>query len=246
MSLGADPRAHLRALAHPLRLRILSLLTSGAGMTAAEVARELDVNHANASYHLRQLHATAIIEVAGQERIHGGLAKRYRYDLEADLGQPDVPPQDNDTSGHRVIFAAMATELDRRSAMMRRTMVQHLTDAELWVDPKDVEVGPRQDKRGLGRTSPRGEATPYQENNKGERHDRPVRDGALQVTPPMQSLAPLRFPAFRFLATGRMVTMLGNAVAPIALAFAVLDLTGSARDLGLVVGARSLSTSSSC
>jgi MFS family permease len=34
--------------------------------------------------------------------------------------------------------------------------------------------------------------------------------------------------------------MLGNAVAPIALAFAVLDLTGSARDLGLVVGVRSL------
>jgi len=51
---------------------------------------------------------------------------------------------------------------------------------------------------------------------------------------------PLRYPAFRFLATGRAVTMLGNAVAPIALAFAVLDLTGSARDLGLVVGARSL------
>ena len=34
--------------------------------------------------------------------------------------------------------------------------------------------------------------------------------------------------------------MLGNAIAPIALAFAVLDLTGSAADLGLVVGARSL------
>ena len=34
--------------------------------------------------------------------------------------------------------------------------------------------------------------------------------------------------------------MLGNAIAPVALAFAVLDLTGSAADLGLVVGARSL------
>jgi MFS family permease len=34
--------------------------------------------------------------------------------------------------------------------------------------------------------------------------------------------------------------MTGNALAPIALAFAVLDLTGSATDLGLVVGARSL------
>ncbi len=51
---------------------------------------------------------------------------------------------------------------------------------------------------------------------------------------------PLRHPAFRYLAAGRVVNMLGNAVAPIALAFAVLDLTGSARDLGLVVGARSV------
>ena len=34
--------------------------------------------------------------------------------------------------------------------------------------------------------------------------------------------------------------MLGNAVAPIALAFAVLDLTGSATDVGVVVAARSV------
>ncbi|MEU4639410.1 MFS transporter [Micromonospora sp. NPDC023814] len=55
-------------------------------------------------------------------------------------------------------------------------------------------------------------------------------------------LAPLRYGAFRYLAAGRLVNMLGNGVAPIALAFAVLDLTGSVRDLGLVVGARSLMT----
>ncbi|MER5705039.1 MFS transporter [Micromonospora sp. NPDC002296] len=52
--------------------------------------------------------------------------------------------------------------------------------------------------------------------------------------------APLRYAAFRHLAAGRLVNMLGNAIAPVALAFAVLDLTGSVRDLGLVVGARSL------
>lgn len=51
--------------------------------------------------------------------------------------------------------------------------------------------------------------------------------------------APLRYAPFRYLAGGRLVATLGNAVAPIALAFAVLDLTGSARDLGLVVAARS-------
>ncbi|MFC7546384.1 MFS transporter [Plantactinospora sp. GCM10030261] len=52
--------------------------------------------------------------------------------------------------------------------------------------------------------------------------------------------APLRYAAFRYLAVGRLVNMLGNAVAPVALTFAVLDLTGSVRDVGLVVGARSL------
>jgi MFS family permease len=54
------------------------------------------------------------------------------------------------------------------------------------------------------------------------------------------ALAPLRYSAFRYLAAGRVVTMAGNAIAPIALAFAVLDLTGSVSQLGLVVGVRSL------
>ncbi len=56
----------------------------------------------------------------------------------------------------------------------------------------------------------------------------------------MSALAPLRYAPFRYLATGRIVTMLGSSIAPIALAFAVLDLTGSVTSLGLVVGTRSL------
>lgn len=50
----------------------------------------------------------------------------------------------------------------------------------------------------------------------------------------------LRHPPYRALVAARFVTMAGNALAPIALAFAVLDLTGSPTDLGLVVGARSV------
>ncbi len=53
-------------------------------------------------------------------------------------------------------------------------------------------------------------------------------------------LAPLREPMFRRLAIGRVTTFIGNAIAPVALAFAVLDLTGSVSALGLVVGARSI------
>lgn len=45
---------------------------------------------------------------------------------------------------------------------------------------------------------------------------------------------------FRWLTAARTTGFLGNAVAPIALAFAVLDLNGSISDLGLVVGARSI------
>nr|WP_179549313.1 MFS transporter [Herbiconiux flava] len=51
---------------------------------------------------------------------------------------------------------------------------------------------------------------------------------------------PLRRRAYRWLLAARTTSILGNAVAPIALAFAVLDLTGSVVDLGLVVAARSI------
>jgi MFS family permease len=54
------------------------------------------------------------------------------------------------------------------------------------------------------------------------------------------SWAPLAHRSFRRLAAGRLLVYFANAMAPVALAFAVLDATGSTTDLGLVVGARSL------
>jgi MFS family permease len=42
---------------------------------------------------------------------------------------------------------------------------------------------------------------------------------------------------FRLFFTGQLVSLLGDAVTPFALAWAVLDLTGSARDLGFVIAA---------
>jgi predicted MFS family arabinose efflux permease len=52
------------------------------------------------------------------------------------------------------------------------------------------------------------------------------------------ALGPLAERDFRFLFLGRTISLLGNAVAPVALAFAVLDdLDGSATELGLVLAA---------
>ena len=51
------------------------------------------------------------------------------------------------------------------------------------------------------------------------------------------SLSPLGEREFRLLFLGRITSLFGSAFAPIALAFAVLDLTGSPSDLGLVIAA---------
>src|SRR3954451_25480558 len=47
---------------------------------------------------------------------------------------------------------------------------------------------------------------------------------------------PLRHAPFRWLVTGATINLLGSGIAPVALAFAVLDLGGGASQLGLAVG----------
>jgi MFS family permease len=54
------------------------------------------------------------------------------------------------------------------------------------------------------------------------------------------SLAPLRAREFRLLFAGRTISLVGSAIAPVALAFAVLDLTGSKTDLGLILACREI------
>ncbi|MGO9490037.1 MAG: MFS transporter [Solirubrobacteraceae bacterium] len=51
---------------------------------------------------------------------------------------------------------------------------------------------------------------------------------------------PLRNRSFRLLFVGQGVSAVGDGIAPVALSFAVLDLTGSVGDLGLVLAAQSL------
>lgn len=120
----------LRAMAHPVRLRMLSLLT-GTEMSAAEIARELGITQANASYHLRVLARAGEIEEAGEERIRGGVAKRYRHHwdrVEKNVG--------SDKSARQQHLRTMADELVRRD-LQRKPGTSGLTaDAEMWVSPE--------------------------------------------------------------------------------------------------------------
>lgn len=69
----SDPRA-LRALAHPLRNRLLGLLRRDGPATATQLGRAVDESSGSTSYHLRQLAAHGFIEDApgqgrGRERV---------------------------------------------------------------------------------------------------------------------------------------------------------------------------------
>jgi MFS family permease len=55
-----------------------------------------------------------------------------------------------------------------------------------------------------------------------------------------ESLAPLRERSFRLMWLAHSTSVIGDQIAPIAVAFAVLDLTGSPSDLGLALAARTL------
>ena len=102
-------------------------------MSAAEVARALDITHANASYHLRQLLAAEQIVVAEEVDIRGGKARRYRYDVDRSRADSHVPVRDADA--RRAMYVAVADELRRRAGYAASAPSrQAMADVEVWID----------------------------------------------------------------------------------------------------------------
>jgi Predicted transcriptional regulator len=137
MSLEDEAISELRASAHPVRLRMMSLLT-GAPMSAAELARELDITQANASYHLRTLANAGQVEVAATESVRGGQAKKYRYRYTERTGRSTEASRPRRTASPdewRLYIDVLHQELVRRSA--QRVDGQALSaDAEVWLTPE--------------------------------------------------------------------------------------------------------------
>jgi DNA-binding transcriptional ArsR family regulator len=130
MSLDART-GRLRAFAHPLRLRIMSVLTAEAG-SAAEVARRIGCTQANASYHIRVLHAAGLLQVVERTSVRGGQAVRYQHHP---LSGEQVKAGGQE--GYQLLAEAMAEELRRRSNLRERNVPGVVTDAELHVLPSD-------------------------------------------------------------------------------------------------------------
>jgi DNA-binding transcriptional ArsR family regulator len=116
----------LRALAHPVRLRMMTLMWPGP-MSAAELARELDISHALASQHLRRLDAAGLVELAEQHTRRGGRERRYRAVHGAPLSEQ--------REGTGMLAGTLAHTLRERAAQRAPEGEGVTTDAELWVDP---------------------------------------------------------------------------------------------------------------
>lgn len=134
----------LRVVAHPLRLRLLSLLT-GQSLSAAEAARVLGETQANVSYHLRRLAQAGLVDLVEQTQVRGGTAKKYRH--EPASGETLVS---GDGEGHRALMGSLAAELTRRAGEYAAQSPVVFTDAEVWVSA-DAWTGIQNLARDLGK-----------------------------------------------------------------------------------------------
>lgn len=121
-----DPR--LRALAHPVRLRMLSLMWS-APLSAAALARELEISHALASQHLRRLDDAGLVELADVRSRRGGRERRYRA-----VRGPWLTEQQE---GQALLAESLARNLLDRVVHRAPETAGVTVDAELWISPED-------------------------------------------------------------------------------------------------------------
>jgi DNA-binding transcriptional ArsR family regulator len=96
-------------------------------MSAAELAREMDVSQGLASYHLRALVRAELVELAEQFSNRGGLERRYRHRVERPLRRENTV----DDHEYASMIAALVAELERRQAARDSKGPALVTDAEL-------------------------------------------------------------------------------------------------------------------
>ncbi|MDQ3788406.1 MAG: helix-turn-helix domain-containing protein [Actinomycetota bacterium] len=120
----ADPV--LRALGHPTRLRMLSLMWSGP-LSAAALAAELGISHGLASQHLRTLDRAGLVQLVEVREKRGGRERLYRT--------VKGSPLSDRTDASPLLTEALVHNLRHRLANRVPDSEMVVTDAELWLEP---------------------------------------------------------------------------------------------------------------
>jgi DNA-binding transcriptional ArsR family regulator len=99
--------AELRALAHPLRLRLLEVLRADGPATASQLGRRLGVSSGATSYHLRALHRAGMVTEAEQLN---GRERWWQRAAEMALIPNAVPPEASE--GERAELQAAHAQIE--------------------------------------------------------------------------------------------------------------------------------------
>ena len=134
-----DPR-YVRALGHPLRVRILAILEERTA-SAVELSRMLQADIGVVAYHVRKLHQLGLIELERETRVRGAIQRHYRA-YERPRVSDDAWEQAPPVAKQAAVDAALqqiydygrasnaAGGFDRRDAHITRTALR--LDAEGW------------------------------------------------------------------------------------------------------------------
>ena len=139
----------VKALAHPLRVQILSLLEHKTA-SPSELAAELQVPLGNVSYHVRQLQSFGLIRLVRTTPRRGSIEHHYELVARPDItdqawdGLPDIVKHAMVGAalaplGRLVQDAATAGGFSRREAHLSRTAMT--LDDDGWREVSDLLVG---------------------------------------------------------------------------------------------------------
>ena len=225
-----DPRA-LAAVAHPVRMGIIELLSVHGPMTATELADRLDETPANCSWHLRKLAEHDFIEEAA-----GGTGRQRPWQMRhigMSWAEDDDVSRDELRAGQALSRMLLERWVDRfLGASERETdpgwrdsagLTQHVA----WLTPEELAdltgrlsevAGTYDDRLGTG------------ERPEGARLCEIVAWGAAVEIEPMR--AAFAQPGFTRLFAGLTTSMLGDSIMLLVLSIWVKTLTGSSAMAG--------------
>jgi DNA-binding transcriptional ArsR family regulator len=136
----------LELLLHPVRVRILHALSGGRTRTTSEVCARLpDVSKATVYRHVSLLVEGGLLEVAGEQRVHGAVERHYRLRSGWAVIDDDAAAAmslEDHRHGFAAATAALVAEfnayLDRGHANPTADLVGY-RQIPLWLSPDELE-----------------------------------------------------------------------------------------------------------
>jgi DNA-binding transcriptional ArsR family regulator len=136
----------LDLLLHPVRVRIVHALVGGQTRTTSELCARLpDVSKATVYRHVALLADEGLLEVAGEQRVHGAVERHYRLHTERaaiDSEMAESMSVEDHRHGFAAAVAALIAEfnnyLDRKDANPTADRVGY-RQIPVWLSPGEIE-----------------------------------------------------------------------------------------------------------